>query len=146
MAKYFEDDALAITIRGPSFIYFLLKDEKVVYVGQTKTGISRPYKHQLKDFDCVKIIPCRPAQLDELEDKYIKKYEPPLNKAPNMQMNYSIARIKSQYIMRTGDKTNLWHIKRAMRELGIQPHNYYGVDYVNREECAKICKFIENER
>lgn len=115
-------------------------------MGQTKTGISRPYKHQLKDFDCVKIIPCSPAHLDELEDKYIKKYEPPLNKAPNMQMNYSIARIKSQYIMRTGDKTNLWHIKRAMRELGIQTHNYYGADYVSREECAKICKFIENER
>ena len=33
-----------------------------------------------------------------------------------------------------------------LRELGIQTHNYYGADYVSREECAKICKFIENKR
>ena len=51
-------------------------DDKVVYVGQSKRGIERIFEHKDKQFDYVKVIPCRLSKLNETEKKYIEYYRP----------------------------------------------------------------------
>lgn len=71
------------------FIYYLLKNEEVVYVGQTTQGLSRPFSHiHDKDFDEVKIIGCKNDDLNSKEAKAITKYKPKYNKI--MIDSYSI--------------------------------------------------------
>ena len=53
------------------FIYFLIKNNEVVYVGQTQNGLIRPLQHKYnKVFDSIYIINCSKDELDILEDKY----------------------------------------------------------------------------
>lgn len=69
-------------MKKETFIYFLLKNKKIVYVGQTTNGIERINQHLLdykKDFDDYKILKCEESELDELENKYIIKYNPKYN-------------------------------------------------------------------
>lgn len=59
--KFCEDESMVITIPkyASNLVYFLLKDNEVVYVGQTTQGIVRPFSHRDKDFDEIKIIYCK---------------------------------------------------------------------------------------
>lgn len=69
-------------LRSDVFVYFLLFDEEVVYVGQTTAGISRPLAHiKDKNFNKIRLIYCNTEQLGELEQKFILKYEPIYNKS-----------------------------------------------------------------
>lgn len=55
-------------------------DDKVVYVGQSKRGIERIFEHKKdKQFDYVKVIPCKLSKLDETEKRYIDFYKPTYN-------------------------------------------------------------------
>lgn len=66
-----------------SGIYFLLKDEIVVYVGKANMIASRicdHYKNATKDFDDFKFINCEAKYLDLLESYFIYKYIPLFNK------------------------------------------------------------------
>ena len=61
-------------------IYFLVKDYRVVYVGQSKQVFARIATHSAnKDFDSIAYIPCAPDILDKLESLYIHTLNPPLN-------------------------------------------------------------------
>ena len=80
--KFEEKEELEIPIEKlfSPMIYFLIKNNEVVYVGQSKKGINRPYQHfQLKDYDCFKFINCNEKDLDFLETNYIIKYKPIYN-------------------------------------------------------------------
>lgn len=72
-----------------TLIYFLLDKGKVVYVGQSKTGLLRIKQHifeKAKKFDDYKIIRCNEEDLDDLENFYILKYNPKYNKRLNNSM------------------------------------------------------------
>lgn len=59
---------------------FYEANDKVVYVGQSKRGIERIFEHKKdKQFDYIKIIPCKLSKLDETEKKYIDYYKPHYN-------------------------------------------------------------------
>lgn len=74
-----------------SLIYFLLSAGRVVYVGKTKNGFSRPLSHVgTKDFDEIRVMEVNENSLDELEDEYIRRYEPKYNIQPNFSANISI--------------------------------------------------------
>ena len=74
-----------------SLIYFLLSAGRVVYVGQTRNGFSRPLSHVgTKDFDEIRVMGANEDSLDELEDEYIRRYEPKYNIQPNFSANISI--------------------------------------------------------
>ena len=62
-------------------IYFLIKDEEVVYVGQSIEIFRRIGKHRNegKDFDSFAFIECEKSELDKLEAKYITALAPELN-------------------------------------------------------------------
>lgn len=61
-----------------ALIYFLIKDDKVIYVGKSKNGFKRIFEHK-KDFDCFTYIECDESILDILETKYIEKFKPICN-------------------------------------------------------------------
>ena len=54
-------------------IYFLMDGDEVVYVGQSKTGLARPYSHKDKKFTKIAIINCKESELDDKETEFIKK-------------------------------------------------------------------------
>lgn len=63
-----------------SCIYFLIKNNVVVYVGKTINGKWRIKQHRYdKNYDKVYIIKCESDDLMELEDKYMMKYKPEYN-------------------------------------------------------------------
>ena len=56
------------------FVYFLLQDGEVVYVGQTTRGLQRVYQHiSTKNFNKIYIIEVNEWELDYQEDFYINK-------------------------------------------------------------------------
>jgi len=61
-------------------VYFLVKQEKVGYVGQSKNVFGRIADHaRLKDFDRFAFIECNADTLDILESLYIHTLRPELN-------------------------------------------------------------------
>lgn len=64
-----------------SGIYFLIKDSKIIYIGQSTSIAIRLYSHNHKgSFDCYSYIACHKSDLDFMEDMYIRLYNPELNK------------------------------------------------------------------
>ena len=65
------------------FVYFLIKDENVIYVGKSSNVLSRlsaHHKAKKPDKIAVKVVP-DDTPLDIVESFYIQKFNPPLNKA-----------------------------------------------------------------
>jgi len=71
-------------------IYFLIKNEEVVYVGQTINGVSRIKQHkQDKDFDHYYFKQCQKNNLNKNEARYISIYNPKYNKSiPSIHKYY----------------------------------------------------------
>lgn len=69
---------IEIPAAHPPGVYFLLHEEEIVYVGQSTSPGSRIAQH-IKDkiFDRVLLIPTN--DLDNVEAKYIKKFQPKYN-------------------------------------------------------------------
>lgn len=66
----------------PPCVYFLCKDKKIVYIGQSMCLNKRIETHQKeKDFNSVFFIPVPVSQLLEIEGAMIKHFRPPLNLA-----------------------------------------------------------------
>lgn len=77
--KLLENNALTIPYIPKVFIYFLLLNDEVVYVGKTTQGIVRPYSHKNKKFDEIKIIAVDEYFLNISEEYFIVKYKPIYN-------------------------------------------------------------------
>lgn len=63
-------------------IYFLLLEQRVVYVGQSIACHRRVYEHSIdqdKRFDAYFVLPAQRDLLDVLETAYILKFKPPFN-------------------------------------------------------------------
>lgn len=64
------------------YVYFLLKDDKVVYVGKTLTGLFRIKEHQIdKDFDSFAFFKVDKGNIIEIEADNVFKYKPIYNKS-----------------------------------------------------------------
>lgn len=62
------------------FVYFLINDGEVVYVGQTIHLMPRIASHKRdKDFDSYNFIECKASELDLIESFYIHALSPRLN-------------------------------------------------------------------
>ena len=63
-------------------IYFLISNDKVVYVGKSNAGITRPFEHKNKIFDLISYfeVPDN-INLDIIEYYYINKFKPYYNKS-----------------------------------------------------------------
>lgn len=143
----FEENDIAITISKYQniFIYFLLKDNVVVYVGQTKQGLIRPLIHKDKDFDTIKIIYCSEKELDNFEDKYITKYKPKYNKTVNQATNYSLYRARNKIRELFNNKITIPDLKKIITELQIEIFYTYGTGYIKQWDYLKIVDYLKNE-
>lgn len=111
------------------FVYLLLKNNQVVYVGQTTNGINRIKQHFIKkeiDFDEYRTIKCSKKDLNNLEDFYIIKYQPIYNK----KINSSI--VKSTYI-----------IHKIKDIIGFNPYSIKRIDEII--EKTPFEKFVFNK-
>jgi hypothetical protein len=62
-------------------VYFLVKDDEVVYVGQSIDLLHRIARHRRegRDFDAYAYLLCEREELDRLEEAYIAAFMPWLN-------------------------------------------------------------------
>lgn len=134
--EFKEKNTINIPTNYKTFVYFLIKNNEVIYVGQTNNNLCRPFSHKNKDFDRVEIMLCRKEDLDFLEDKYILKYKPKYNNKVNDGYKISTARDK---LRRTfGKKLTIRHIKKAMKELNIDYLRINGKEYITNDMALKI--------
>jgi hypothetical protein len=140
----FEEKADATLENKNTFIYFLLKGDEVVYVGQTRKGSIRVFAHEDIEYDAAKLIYCKTDDLDKLEDVYIKKYKPMYNKACNYGMNYSLNRARNVIRERMHDiMFNLRQLKELIRELDIQVTMIKYTPYILKDDLEKIINHLE---
>lgn len=143
----FEEQGNIITFQNleECFVYFLLRDEEVVYVGQTSIGISRPFSHKDKYFTSVKLIPCDFDKLDETEDFYIGKYKPIYNKSRNYAYVYSVQRTKLKLKEKYNVSFNIRTLRKILKHLNITTFmdDYTGNECITVIQFHEICDFIE---
>ena len=60
-------------------IYLLMKDEEVIYVGQTTNIYSRMRRHHVKDFDSILFLPFNKELMNKCELFYIQRFQPKMN-------------------------------------------------------------------
>lgn len=144
--KFEEKNAIEIKLPQKCFVYFLIKNEVVVYVGQTKNGLIRPLSHKNKEYDTLKIINCKNNELNTIEDFFIKKYNPKYNKKINSSSDYSLitAKKKLRLYFNTNEIT-LFTIKKIITELNITTYKYYKITYISKEDLKKILLYIDRK-
>ena len=148
--KFEETDYIDLTDTPIIFVYFLVYNNDVVYVGQTTRGLARVYTHAYsKKFNKIYVIECDEEELDYLEDHYIFKYKPIYNKRPNFKCNFSLSRIvhelNKQYKSGVFDyKITKPKVKKMIKELKIKPREYDGENYINIEDYQMITSCIED--
>lgn len=93
------ENKISLSSARESFVYFLIKNSTIVYVGQTTSGLARVLSHCYnKDFDSYSTIPCPPENLDEMESDYIYKFYPKYNTSlPQNNKYISRFQLKKQY-------------------------------------------------
>lgn len=134
--KFEEKDFIDLTNIPTTFIYFLVQNQNVVYVGQTTKGLSRVYEHlSSKQFSNIYVIPCDKSDLDYLEDFYIFKYTPIYNKQPNRECRFALSKV----IRKLKDKYNSINITKRklnliLQKLDITPVKFNGIYYIKTEE------------
>lgn len=145
--KFEESDCIKVDERNRCLIYFLLNHGEVVYVGQTRVGVSRIASHTDKEHDEAYAMPCSVDDLDMLENKYIWKYMPMYNKQPNNVESVSLPRVKralSEVIdtSRGFPYITLRNVKNAIRLLGIETRTMNGIVYVDASDVQPIIDCI----
>lgn len=131
--KFEEKEYINLTHVPTMFVYFLLNNKEVVYVGQTKTGLARVYNHtKSKKFDEIYVIVCDDIdELNYLEGYYIVKYTPKYNKNYNTSYLVKICDVVSQINQTYNCHINLHKVTKMIKELDIElvtvpdSDNYY---------------------
>jgi hypothetical protein len=105
-------------------IYFLIKNNQIVYIGQSVNVKHRLYAHkQYKDFDYYYVHECSPEELDTLEAQHIVQFDPPGNGPilPKNELYKTITQIKELFGFTTRE------INKLLKNSGIEPiyKNYY---------------------
>lgn len=129
-------------------IYFLVKMNRIVYVGQTKRGLNRIIEHiefkryEEKDFDSYFFLPCDPFELDVLEFSYIVKFNPKYNKSIHPTNINKISTIfKNNGLTYCKDV-----IKNEIYKLGIKFELFVDKAYISYRDFIKLYKhFLKNE-
>lgn len=134
-------------------IYFLIKNEEVVYVGQTHNGFYRVYEHTDKDYDIAYYIDYDVDDLDKVEGEYIIKYQPKYNKMLNnsyiklhgirQRLNRTIRSVYEEAGLRYKYITSK-KVMQLLQHEKIKIHEYELESYVYFEDFAIIDANIIN--
>ena len=128
-----------------SLIYFLIDGDEVVYVGQTRHGLRRPFQHFDKKFTEVKFFYCPSNELDYWEDCYIQKYQPIYNKQCNYKMRWGLYRIRNQIRKYKFPKYTMWDLRTVLKDLMIVPQRdlYNNKETVSFNEYKRIMQYLD---
>lgn len=125
--KFEEENCIELPKYQNTFVYFLLKDNEVIYVGQTVSGIVRPLMQRDKDYDTIKIKYCSKEDLDIMENDFIMKYRPKYNKIHNVLAMYSFFKARDVIRQQTwNEKFNVRDLKKIIKKLEIETTNRIG--------------------
>lgn len=122
-----------------TFVYFLLENKQVVYVGQTTQGFFRPFSHKDKYYDEIKIQKVEEINLDIVESFYIAKYKPKYNKAGKE----SIGVMQIRNIIRRSTDYSNYSVNDLKNDCKT-----YNIEILNTKDNGKCisaddyCKFI----
>lgn len=82
-----------------SGVYFLVNKNEIIYVGQSVKTHSRLLTHWAeKEFDKVFVLQVEKSRLTEVENHYIKKFNPRLNKSNNPNFKFP-PREKREFVL-----------------------------------------------
>ena len=74
----------SISYDGLSGVYFLINDNKIIYIGQSKNVFARIHTHSMtKKFNKIAWVNCELKHLDIIESFYIHAFRPELNGCKN---------------------------------------------------------------
>lgn len=137
-----EKDFISIEEYKKVFIYFLIKNDEVVYVGKTTQGIFRPLSHRNKDYDKINIIYCDVDKSDKLESYYILKYKPKYNKELNYNSFYTMNMVVQKIKREIDFNFNLWRLKSIIKETQINIQEFNGKKYISKDDFKEIIAYI----
>lgn len=130
------------------FVYLLLENKKVVYVGQTTNGLNRikqHFKNSEKKFDDYKIIKCSKKDLNEIENFYILKYKPKYNKkinSSNVKITYIIAKLKDVIGF---NPYSIKGIEKIIEKSNFQTKYFNGSIVLTKKDAEIISNFLINK-
>ena len=115
-------------------IYYLWREDEIVYIGQSTNILSRVATHLnsvVKVFDSYTYELCEPNLLNKLELESIIKHKPLYNIALPTNADYTtVNAVRKSY------GVNLWTIKRHIRNNNIVPvmgGYYHAKDFIGVE-------------
>ena len=145
--KLEENDNLLIfpNIQRP-IIYLLLYEQEVVYVGQSKIGLLRPYSHKDKIFTDVVVIYCEENELDKKETDYIRKYKPKYNMNIGFG-DFSFSKAREFIRKNTSFKNfSIFDLKKLIKKLHIETYKFKDVFYMTDENFKKIFNYVNSTK
>lgn len=123
-------------------VYFLIKDNTIVYVGQTTKGLFRVNQHIYdKDFDSYFFLECKLNELNSIETQYIIMFKPKYNKTYGNI--YTLNQIKNT--LKRLDKVNHRNIiKQKIKELGLTYIYIDGNSFLSADDFEKLNMSMES--
>jgi len=144
----FEENSncIRIPIAREPIIYFLLDGNEVVYIGQSKLGLFRPYSHSNKHFTSVSVIKCKLEDLDSLEIFYIRKYMPKYNqKIVDDKHEFSFGKVRKIIREQTEFKCcTVFHIKKIVKIMKINTIPIKDAFYITSDDSEKIIDYVKS--
>ena len=119
-------------------IYFLLKNDEVVYIGKSTRGFSRIGEHKNKDFNKYAILEIKDKNmLNFYESKYILKYQPKYNGNCGLKMIFLSSAYNS---MNTTFKrnNNIFQFKEKILNFKIKIFYFKNNEVINKDDFSKI--------
>lgn len=142
----FEEKANAtIPKTNDTIIYFLTKENEVVYVGKTTKGIGGIPAHADKDYDEIKIVHNSEHTIDLEVDKYIVKYRPRYNRNIIYHALYSMMMARNKLRRELESTITITQIKKIMKMFGIEPIELNGKRYLTVVDYEKIYWYVSDE-
>ena len=141
-----EENAIKLPKFGNSFVYFLLKDNEVVYVGKTSNGITRPLSHKNKIYDEIYILYCNEENLTDSEDDFILKYRPIYNKNCKRVVQYGINKAFKKLHKEFGSELTIKKFKEIFKKLNITPFEFNGIETIKIFEFYDIVNYLRRNK
>lgn len=137
------DNTCSVPVINRPIIYFLMDEEEVVYVGQSKIGLSRPFSHRDKQYTKLQVLECEEKDLDYLESKYIQKYKPKYNTHVG-QFWFSFQRARNTVRKDTELKSfNLTDLRFLIKKMEINTEVFDNLLYLTNNDMRRIISFIQ---
>lgn len=125
-----------VVFENSFYVYFLIKEEEIVYVGATIDFVRRLHQHKKnKEFDSFNYIRCSSdEEMNKLELQYIMELKPIYNKQLPIQSRY-LPKTK----IKNSKQLNEWDFKRLCKNNDIKPFIILGTrSYYDIQEFEEV--------